>query len=135
MVSLAPGAAFETVPLVPGKDPAGFEGILFHIDKTAEYYIESSGVKSSTFTMTVVDLPTVDKLVLEYRFPAYTGLQTRTVDPGGDIAVMPGTQVAPKIHRRWRPRAAAQLNETESRRSPFRPTHAHRQLHGQQAGF
>ena len=40
--------------------------------------------------MDVLDLPTVDKLVLEYHFPAYTGLEPRTVDPGGDIAAHQG---------------------------------------------
>ena len=114
MVSLAPGAPFETVPLLPGKDPSGFEGILFHVDKTTAYYVESNGVKSPTYTMTVVDLPTVDKLVLEYRFPAYTGLQPRTVDPGGDIAVMPGTQVVLKISPTMATNGGrVQLNETE----------------------
>ena len=82
------------MPLVPGTEPGAFEGMLFHVEKTAEYYVESNGVKSPTFTIDVVDLPTVDKLVLEYRFPAYTGLEPRTVDPGGDIAAIKGTEVA-----------------------------------------
>ena len=81
----------------PAADPASFEGMLFHVEKTAEYYVESNGVESPTFKMDVLDLPTVDKLVLEYHFPAYTGLQPRTVDPGGDIAAIKGTEVHLKI--------------------------------------
>ena len=46
-----------------------------------------------TFTLDVLDLPTVAKLVVEYRFPAYTGLASRTVEPGGDVAAIKGTQV------------------------------------------
>ena len=89
----AAGAPFERVPLVVGSDPLRFEATLFHVDKQTEYYVESNGVRSTTFSMTVLDLPTVDKLVLEYHFPAYTGLQPRTVEPGGDIAVIHGTEV------------------------------------------
>ena len=43
------------------------------------------------------DLPTVDKLVLEYHYPAYTGLQPRIVEPGGDIAVLKGTEIHVKV--------------------------------------
>ena len=44
----------------------------------------------------VVDLPYVQKLELEYRFPAYTGLEPRKVEDGGDIAVLKGTEV--RVH-------------------------------------
>ena len=63
-------------------DSGSFEGVLFHLEKSADYFVESNGVHSSTFKIDVVELPTVDHLVLEYRFPSYTGLQPRTVDPG-----------------------------------------------------
>ncbi|MGC4083941.1 MAG: hypothetical protein QM736_17990 [Vicinamibacterales bacterium] len=64
---------FERVPLVAAADPGAFEGMLFHVEKSADYYVESNGVRSTTFKMDVVDLPTVDKLVMDYHFPAYTG--------------------------------------------------------------
>ena len=91
------GDPFERVPLVPGAAADAFEVMLFHIDAAMEYYIESNGVYSPTFTMAVLDLPTVDRLVLEYHFPEYTGLEPRTVDPGGDIAVIHGTEVRMRI--------------------------------------
>src|SRR4051812_32636085 len=92
------GAPFERVPLVaaagPGNDIAGsFEGMLFHLDKQTEYYVESNGVLSKTFTLSVVDLPTVKQLDLEYVFPSYTGLPPRKVDDGGDVAAIRGTEV------------------------------------------
>src|SRR6476646_7441254 len=98
MVRLDPAGKFERVPLVPAaNDPSSFEGMLFHIEKTADYYVESNGVESPRFKLDVLDLPTVDKLVLEYHFPEYTGLAPRTVDPGGDIAAIKGTEVHVKI--------------------------------------
>ena len=35
----------------------------------------------------------VDRIDLEYRFPAYSGLEAQTVEDGGDIAVLSGTEV------------------------------------------
>ncbi|OLC45785.1 MAG: hypothetical protein AUH43_15290, partial [Acidobacteria bacterium 13_1_40CM_65_14] len=98
LMRTSPAAPFERVPLVPaagpGNDIAGtFEGMLFHLDKQTDYYVESNGVISKTFTLAVVDLPTVKQLDLEYRFPSYTGLPPRKVDDGGDVAAIRGTHV------------------------------------------
>src|SRR5262249_23478378 len=92
-----PGGEFERVPLVQAADKGTFEGMLFHVEKAMEDYVEANGVRSGTFALEVMDLPTVDKLVLEYRSPAYTGLEPRIVDPGGDIAALKGTEVTVKI--------------------------------------
>jgi hypothetical protein len=90
--------AFERVPLVPSSsDPGSFEGILFHLDKSIDYYVVSNGVSSPIFTMTLVDLPTVAKLELEYRFPAYTGLPPQKIENGGDVAALRGTEVALRV--------------------------------------
>ena len=85
---------FERLPLVAsGSDAASFEGVMFHLDKQTEYFVESNGVHSPTFTLEVLDLPTVQQLDLEYRFPAYTQLPPRKVDTGGDVAALRGTDV------------------------------------------
>jgi len=93
MIRTDPQGAFEKVPLVSANEPGSFEGMLFHLDKTADYYVESNGVRSTTFTLDVVELPTVDKLAMRYTFPGYTGLEPRTVEPGGDVAAIKGTDV------------------------------------------
>ena len=59
MMRPAARAQYERVPLVAGADPDTFEGMLFHLDKDTEYYVDSNGVRSPTFTLKVVDLPTV----------------------------------------------------------------------------
>ena len=89
--------------------------MLFHLEKQTEYYVESNGVKSPTFKVVVFDLPTVDKLVLEYHFPAYTGLQPRNVDPGGDVAALKGTEVRVKITPTMTTPAGRVLLETRRR--------------------
>ena len=85
--------AFEHVPLVPTSDPQVFDGILFHLEKPIDYKVVANGVESALFTMTLVDLPTVDKLELEYRYPAYTGLPPQKIENGGDVAALRGTEV------------------------------------------
>jgi uncharacterized protein DUF4175 len=83
---------YEKLPLVLN-DKGVFEGIIFGVKTATEYFIDADGVKSSTYTLKVVDVPYVDKLALEYKFPAYTGLEPEKIEDGGDIAVLRGTDV------------------------------------------
>ena len=95
MMRTAPSAPFERVPLIAGAQPGTFEGVLFHLEKPTEYYVESNGVRSPAsgiYTLAVVDLPTVSQLEIEYHFPAYTGLAPRKAE-GGDVAAIRGTEV------------------------------------------
>ena len=88
---------FEPLPLVPMEDENGptgqYEVLLFDLENTTNYFVESTGVESAIFTLEVIDLPYVERLELEYHFPAYTGLEPRLVETGGDIAVLRGTEV------------------------------------------
>ena len=98
MVRNSQAAQFERMPLVAGANPAAFEGMLFHLDKGTEYYVESNGVEvADVHEVTVLDLPTVGKLELEYHFPAYTGLPVQKIDVGGDVAALRGTEVWMRI--------------------------------------
>ena len=84
---------FERLPLIPLEEPGLFEVLLFDVQDTTDYFVEALGVQSGTFTLNVVDLPYVERLEHEYFFPAYTGLEPRLVEDGGDIAVLSGTEV------------------------------------------
>jgi hypothetical protein len=95
MMRTAPSAPFERVPLIAGAQPGTFEGVLFHLEKPTEYFVESNGVRSPAsglYSLAVVDLPTVSQLEVEYHFPAYTGLAPRKAE-GGDVAAIRGTEV------------------------------------------
>lgn len=70
-----------------------FEGLLLNVAEATRYYVESSGVRSATFALGVADLPAVDRLEMEYRFPAYSGLAPRRFEYGGDVAALAGTTV------------------------------------------
>ena len=91
--------SYDRLPLIPVENDAGetqagqYEVLLFDLQETTDYRVESLGVESSTYTLDVIDLPYVERLELEYHFPAYTGLEPRLVEDGGDIAVLAGTEV------------------------------------------
>src|SRR3954454_1445474 len=95
-------AAFERLPLIRGENDR-YDGTLFDVTAPMEYFVESVGVRSPVFSLNVADMPYVQRLELEYHFPAYTGLQPRKIDDGGDIAVLRGTE----IHVRAIPTMAA----------------------------
>jgi hypothetical protein len=74
-------------------DSTAFSILLFDIESATDYYVEAEGVRSAVYRIEVADLPYVQRLDLEYRFPAYTGLSPQVVEDGGDIAVLGGTEV------------------------------------------
>ena len=75
----------------------GFELLLLSLDENTDYFVESGGIRSATHRIEVADLPYVEHLELEYRFPAYSGLPSRTVEFGGDIAALRGTVVRLRV--------------------------------------
>src|SRR5690606_30580796 len=78
-------ASYERVAMLKGEDGT-YEGLLFDLGDNLEYFVDAAGVRSPVFTLKVVELPYAKKLDMEYRFPAYTGLEPRKVEDGGDIA-------------------------------------------------
>src|SRR5687768_11060729 len=84
---------WERIPMGLGGDTTRFAARLFDLDADVEYYVESSGVRSGVFKLTVKNLPTVRKIDLELRFPSYTGLDVERIEDGGDIAAVRGTRV------------------------------------------
>jgi molybdenum-dependent DNA-binding transcriptional regulator ModE len=65
----------------------------FDVTEQIEYTVEANGVRSPHHTLTVSDLPAVGRLVLELRYPGYTGLPAERIEPGGDLVVPKGTTV------------------------------------------
>ena len=88
---------WERYFMTPAAEGAAFEILLFDLDEPTDYTVSSEGVRSPVFTIEVADLPYVDRIDLEYHFPAYTGLSPRSVEDGGDIAVLRGTEVRLRV--------------------------------------
>ena len=92
LIRKASTSAFEKVPMVKGENGA-YEGMLFDLAEPLDYVVEAAGVRSPLYKLNVVELPYVKKLDLEYTYPAYTGLEPRRIEDGGDVAVLKGTDV------------------------------------------
>ncbi|MCC7322822.1 MAG: hypothetical protein IT358_03300, partial [Gemmatimonadaceae bacterium] len=84
---------WEHLAMGPGGDSTRFTARLFDVSDNAEYYVESNGVRSAPFTLTVRDLPAVRQLDLTLQYPSYTGLPAEQLDDVGDIAAVKGTRV------------------------------------------
>lgn len=81
------------LPMLRDSAAAEFTTRVFDLVRATEYFVEADGVKSPAFHLTVTDLPTVQRLSLELRFPAYTGLPPEKIEQGGDVAAVVGTTV------------------------------------------
>ena len=75
----------------PAKQQRDFQHVIFNIQDSIEYFVESNAVKSEVFKLNVVDLPYVKQIDLRLDFPSYTGIATKTLEDGGDIAALRGT--------------------------------------------
>lgn len=89
----AESESWERLLMTRDEESGEYLFLFFDLRAPTEYFIEANGVRSPLFRIDVADLPYVERLDLEYRFPAYTGLAPRVVENGGDIAVLPGTEV------------------------------------------
>jgi len=94
-ISVRRGAqgVWERGPMSLAADDASYSHMLLDVDEASDYFVEASGVRSPVYRLDVVDVPYVDRIDLEYHFPAHTGLSSRTIEDGGDIAALAGTEV------------------------------------------
>jgi hypothetical protein len=70
-----------------------YGSLLFDLQDSTDYFVTAGGVRSPVHRLTVADLPYVDHVMLEYHFPAYTGLEPVRQDEGGDVAALVDTRV------------------------------------------
>ena len=87
---------FEPIPLVR-TESGTYEAMIFDLNAQLDYYVEADGVRTPVFTMKVVEVPYAQRIALEYRFPAYTGLEPQKIEDGGDVAVLKGTEVRVQV--------------------------------------
>lgn len=76
-----------------------FVAELPQISTNLVYYVEYpgderyAGTRSPQYRVSLFDLPRVDGIAITYNFPAYTGLEGRVEDPGGDVLAPEGTEI------------------------------------------
>src|SRR6185369_10215853 len=77
----------------PAKNNCEFAFTIFNIQDPVTYYVESNSIRSPEFALEVVDLPFVKQIDLVLNFPAYTGLASKKIENGGEVAALKGTVV------------------------------------------
>lgn len=85
--------SWERWPMSPDEELGDQVFMVLDLQQQAEYFVEAEGVRSGLYRIAVAELPYVERLALEYRYPGYTGLSPRRVEDGGDIAAVRGTEV------------------------------------------
>lgn len=89
-------STFERLPMTAARDTS-YEVLLFDVKEPTDYFVEADGIRSPVYRIGVAELPYVDRIDLEYHYPAYTGLPPRRVEDGGDVAALPGTTVRLRV--------------------------------------
>ncbi len=84
---------WEKAPMGPQLEGSGYEFTFSAVREPLRYYVVAGRVRTREFNVDVVAMPNVENIKLEYEFPAWTGLDPLTEDPGGDIRAVKGTKV------------------------------------------
>ena len=96
LVRGADSTQWTRLPMTP--DSTGrYAFRMFDIGTKTQYVVEANGVRSTTYTIDVSNLPYVKHVDLQYRYPSYTQLEPQDVDSTGDIATLKGTMVRVRI--------------------------------------
>ena len=98
--------AWQGQAMEQAKARGEFEFSLPNVQESAEYFVESEGVRSEVFKLEVVDLPFVKQLDLVLNFPAFSRLPAKTIEDGGDVAALKGTVVTVTARLSGKARAA-----------------------------
>ncbi|MEW6129823.1 MAG: DUF4175 family protein [Acidobacteriota bacterium] len=77
----------------PAKNLNEFQHTIFNIQDSIVYYVESNNIRSPEYTLEVADLPYVKQLDLVLNFPAFSGLPSKKIENGGEVAALKGTVV------------------------------------------
>ncbi|HEX8116565.1 MAG TPA: DUF4175 family protein, partial [Pyrinomonadaceae bacterium] len=98
--------AWQGQAMEQAKARGEFELSLLNVQESAEYFVESEGVRSEVFKLEVVDLPFVKQLDLVLNFPAFSRMPAKAIEDGGDVAALKGTVVTVTARLSGKARAA-----------------------------
>ena len=111
-------APFERTPMVAPPADGPYESTIFRVKESFDYFVQAAGVRSPVFRVEAAELPFVERIEMEFVYPAYTGLAPRMIDQGGDIAVLRGTTVRLRVHATM-PSAAGRIVRDEKETVPL----------------
>ncbi len=86
----------------PGRQPMRRDGESFVLTLPAvtasfTYGVSAAGLRSASYTVTVLHRPALQRIDVAYEYPAYTGMPARVEEDGGDIYAPAGTRVMVRV--------------------------------------
>jgi hypothetical protein len=89
---------WERAPMQPATDEESrFEFRLYAVRGPLQYYVDAEGTRSGEHSVTVVDLPRIERVQLTYEYPQWTGLSPKMDDASRDIRAVEGTNVKVEV--------------------------------------
>src|SRR6185503_5588972 len=88
----------ERAPMQSATDSdSRFEFRLYAVRGPLQYYVDAEGTRSGEHSVTVVDLPRIERVKLTYEYPQWTGLSPKMDDASRDISAVEGTNVKVEV--------------------------------------
>ena len=84
--------SWERLDMQPDTEGNEFVFLFFDVRNRIDYYAQSEGIRSATYTIQVLERPRVERSKIVLDFPKYTGLKSRVMENGGDIRALVGTK-------------------------------------------
>src|ERR1039457_1083959 len=102
-------------------EPGGtaYQFLIAGVPENLEYYVEAGGVKSGTYKLNVVDLPSVKKIRVTYHYPKWAEMPDAVEDPGGDLRAVEGT-IAEVVAQTDRPLSTGAILLDDGTKLPLR---------------
>jgi hypothetical protein len=115
-LTVSAGTEQRTVPMA--REGQAFVFQFESVDRTFRYHVTAGKARSAEHTVTALLAPRVERIELQYRYPAFSGLSPRQEDDGGDIYAPAGTRVRLRVHAD-KPLAAGLLTLGEGPAKPL----------------
>jgi hypothetical protein len=97
-VRFADRQEWERAPMQAAADSdSRFEFRLYAVRGPLQYYVDAEGTRSGEHSITVVDLPRIERVKLTYEYPQWTGLDPKSDDVSRDIRAVEGTNVKVEV--------------------------------------
>ena len=87
----ASASKWEQTDMRTEENGSSYTFALAGVPESLEYYIEAGGVRSKTYKLNVIDLPSVKNIQVTYHYPSWTGMKDMVENPGGDLRAVEGT--------------------------------------------
>ena len=87
---------WRDVEMLPAAD--GFQFEFASVLDSFRYRVAAASARSAEFAVVALAVPHVDRIDVEYNYPAFTGLERRVEIDGGDVYAPAGTAVTLVVH-------------------------------------